>query len=67
MKKNWTKEKIIFELHSRNITLSSLSKQAGLAPNTLRNALRVKYPKAEAIIANAIGVPPQEIWAERYE
>ncbi|EMU6158091.1 helix-turn-helix domain-containing protein, partial [Yersinia enterocolitica] len=39
---------------------------AGLAPSTLRNALRGSYPKAEVIIANAIGVSPAVIWPSRH-
>ncbi|HHE3465036.1 TPA: helix-turn-helix domain-containing protein [Pasteurella multocida] len=56
----------MYELHERNITLHSLSIKSGLAPSTLKNALRVSYPKGERIIAAAIGVAPQEIWATRY-
>lgn len=66
IKKDWSSKRIVYELHERNITLHSLSVKAGLAPSTLKNALRVSYPKAEKIIAAAIGVEPQEIWAERY-
>ncbi|BDE03433.1 transcriptional regulator [Pasteurella multocida] len=66
MKRNWSSKKIVYELHERNLTLEFLSKQAGLAPSTLKNALRVSYPKGERIIAEAIGVAPEVIWAERY-
>lgn len=65
-KKDWSRKRIIYELHERNITLHSLSIKAGLAPSTLRNALRVSYPKGERIIAEAIGVEPSEIWVSRY-
>ncbi|MDA3977931.1 MULTISPECIES: helix-turn-helix domain-containing protein [Gallibacterium] len=66
MKKDWSRKRIVYELHERNITLASLSVKAGLSPSTLKNALRMSYPKGERIIAEAIGVPPQEIWAKRY-
>ncbi|OOF88033.1 helix-turn-helix domain-containing protein [[Pasteurella] aerogenes] len=66
VKRNWSSKKIVYELHERNITLESLSRKAGLAPSTLKNALRVSYPKGERIIAEAIGVAPEIIWAERY-
>ncbi|EGT81829.1 transcriptional regulator [Haemophilus quentini] len=65
-KKDWSWKRIVYELHERNITLHSLSIKSGLAPSTLKNALRVSYPKGERIIAAAIGVAPQEIWATRY-
>lgn len=66
MQEDWSRKRIVYELHERNITLHSLSVKAGLAPSTLKNALRVSYPKGERIIAEAIGVPPQKIWAKRY-
>ncbi|MDO4434877.1 MAG: helix-turn-helix domain-containing protein [Cardiobacteriaceae bacterium] len=65
--KNWSNARIKYELAERGLTLSALSVQAGLAPATLKNALRMRYPKGERIIAEAIGVQPCEIWAERYE
>ncbi len=43
-----------------------LAKENGIAGSTLRNALRFKYPKAERIIADKIGVSPDEIWPSRY-
>lgn len=65
-KKDWSRKRIVYELHERNITLHSLSVKAGLAPSTLKNALRTSYPKGEKIIAEAIGVDPKEIWVSRY-
>ncbi len=51
MKKNWTREKIIFELHSRKITLSSLSVEAGLAPVGLcSNKLKIVWTFEKLII-----------------
>lgn len=35
--------------------------------SALCNALRDPYPKAERIIAKAIGVQPMEIWPSRYD
>lgn len=35
--------------------------------SSLTNALRRRWPKAELIIANAIGVKPGQIWPSRYE
>lgn len=66
MQEDWSRKRIVYELHERNITLKSLSVKAGLSPSTLKNALRMSYPKGERIIAEAIGVPPQMIWAKRY-
>lgn len=38
----------------------------GLSPNTLKGALTSPYPKAERIIADALGLTPEEIWPQRY-
>ncbi|EON5665144.1 transcriptional regulator, partial [Escherichia coli] len=32
----------------------------------LKNALDKRYPKAEKIIADALGMTPQDIWPSRY-
>ena len=66
-KEDWHVEDIKCALRKKRITLKSLSIEAGLAPCTLNNALRVSYPKAERIIANALGLEPREIWPSRYQ
>ncbi|WP_258866578.1 helix-turn-helix domain-containing protein [Shewanella morhuae] len=40
--------------------------EAQLKAGTLNNVFRVKYPKAERILAEAIGVAPEVIWPSRY-
>lgn len=57
---------IIAAIREKGSTLAQLSIDAGLHPRTLGNALERKYPKGEKIIADFIGIPPQEIWPERY-
>lgn len=66
-KKDWHAEDIKCALRKKRITLKALSIEAGLAPCTLGNALRVSYPKAERIIANALGFEPRDIWPSRYQ
>ncbi len=66
-KQDWHVEDIKCALRKRRITLKSLSINAGLAPSTLNNALRVSYPKAERIIAEALGLEPRDIWPSRYQ
>ncbi|ENT3457467.1 helix-turn-helix domain-containing protein [Salmonella enterica] len=53
-------------LEKRGITLRELSRQAGLSPDSLRNVFTRSWPRAERIIADALGVTPQEIWPSRY-
>ena len=65
-KKNMHRAYIIDAIREKGSTLAQLSIDAGLHPRTLGNALERKYPKGEKIIADFIGIPPQEIWPERY-
>jgi Ner family transcriptional regulator len=64
---DWHPADITAALHKRGVSMHGLSLDAGYSPWTLRDALRRPYPKAEAIIAEAIGVPPQSIWPSRYD
>ena len=65
-KKNMHRAYIIAAIREKGSTLAQLSIDAGLHPRTLGNALERKYPTGEKIIADFIGIPPQEIWPERY-
>lgn len=66
-KQDWHIEDIKCALRKKRISLRSLSVEAGLAPKTLNNVLRVSYPKAERIVANALGEKPENIWPSRYQ
>ena len=57
---------IVAALRKKGWSLSELSRRNGLNSGTLKAALDRPYPKAEGIIAAAIGVTPEEIWPERY-
>jgi len=46
--------------------MRGLSVEAGLKPDTLKNALSRAYPKGERIIAKALGTEPAQIWPSRY-
>lgn len=63
---DWHPADVIAELHKRGWSLRTLGRAHGYSPHSLRLALRHPWPKAERIIAKAIGVPPQEIWPSRY-
>lgn len=64
---DWHRADVIAALKKKGLSLAGLSRDAGLGPRTLNNALERRYPKAEKIIADAIGVEPNEIWPSRYE
>lgn len=64
---NWHRADVIAALKKQGWSLASLGRAHGLAPTTLSAALaRDDYPKGERIIAEAIGLKPEEIWAERF-
>lgn len=48
-------------------TLSALSRAHGYSRNAVGEALRRPWPAVEAIIADALGVTPREIWPTRYD
>lgn len=63
---DWDKTDIMYALRKQGWTLRSLAKESGVSYSTLRSALDKSYPKMENVIASAIGVEPEVIWAERY-
>lgn len=65
---DWHREDIKAALRKKGWSLRQLSLQHGYSSGTtLKNALDRPWKKGEQIIANAIGVPAEEIWAARYE
>ncbi|PWW41593.1 Nlp family transcriptional regulator [Idiomarina loihiensis] len=48
-------------------TLRQLSKKHGFSPNVVGRAFRRRYPKAQEIIAEALGMKPWDIWPSRYD
>ncbi|EBO9258167.1 transcriptional regulator [Salmonella enterica] len=63
---DWHSADIIAALKKRGTSLSALSRQAGLASSTLANALIRHWPKGERLIAEALGIAPEQIWPSRY-
>lgn len=63
---DWHPADIKAELEKAGWSLQQLSLQHGYVTGSLRMALRNPWPKAEAIIAAAIGHAPNQIWPSRY-
>jgi len=63
---DWHPAYIVAELRRAGWSLRRLSRARGYHPNALANALSRPWPKAEAIIAEAIGRKPEEIWPDRF-
>lgn len=64
---DWHREDIIAAVRKKKKSLSALSREYGLSPGTLGNALTRPWPRGEEIIASIIGLPPEEIWPSRYK
>lgn len=63
---DWHSADIIAGLKKKGTTLAALSRKAGLASATLANALTRRWPKGERLIAEELGVSPEQIWPSRY-
>lgn len=63
---DWHRADIVAAVRKAGWSLRKLSIEAGLSPNALKNGLDRPWPKAERIIAAAIGITPEMIWPERY-
>lgn len=65
---DWHPADIIAALHKAGWSMRQLSLANGYkSPGTLSNAMVRPYPKAEGIIAGAIGLEPKNIWPSRYQ
>lgn len=65
-RQDWHSADVIASLKKRGTSLAAVSREAGLAPSTLANALVRRWPKGEKLIAQALGMAPEEIWPSRY-
>lgn len=63
---DWHPADIVAALSKRGTSLRKLSAERGYAAGSLRKALRSPWPKAEAVIAEALGVHPAVLWPSRY-
>lgn len=64
--KGWHRADIKAALEKKGWSLRRLSLANGYANKSLSLALHRPWPKAERIVADAIGVPAQRIWPHRY-
>jgi len=63
---DWHPADIIAGIRKRGTTLAAVSRKSGLASSTLANALTRHWPKGERIIAEELGITPDQIWPSRY-
>lgn len=63
---DWHPADIVAAIHKTGWSMRQLSLHHGCSTGVVKTALRMQYPRAERIIADAIGVEPWEIWPSRY-
>ncbi len=63
---DWHPADIIAAIKKRGTSLQREARLRHYFPTSLHAALDRPYPKAERIIAEIIGVLPQDIWPSRY-
>ncbi|HGU3860833.1 TPA: transcriptional regulator [Escherichia coli] len=64
---DWPPEIIKARLHMAGLSLRSLSLKAGYIRDSLKSVLRTPCRPYQQIIADALGVSPEEIWPSRYQ
>ncbi|MCC7484595.1 MAG: helix-turn-helix domain-containing protein [Burkholderiales bacterium] len=63
---DWHPADIVAALWKARTTFRRLSRQHHYAAGSLNMVLRRPWPRAEQLVAAAIGVTPQAIWPSRY-
>lgn len=63
---DWTRDQILLALKQRGWSLRRLSLHHGYSASALSQALARPWPKGERLIAEALGISPQNIWPHRY-
>jgi Ner family transcriptional regulator len=63
---DWHPADVLAALKKRGHSLAGLSAANGYHATAAGKALKRSWPALEALIAEAIGVPPQHIWPSRY-
>lgn len=58
---------IKYQLQIRSKSIASIARRSGLAGPTIGQARYRPYPKVEKLIADEIGVTPQELFPDRYD
>ena len=64
---DWHPADVLAALKKRGHSLAGLSVANGYHPTAAGKALKQPWPALERLVAEAIGVTPQEIWPSRYD
>ncbi|CAA0103205.1 helix-turn-helix domain-containing protein [Zhongshania aliphaticivorans] len=58
---------VIFQLSLKGQTFASVAREHGYERTAPRQAFERRYPRMEQILADAVGLPVQALWPERYD
>lgn len=65
--RDWPAAKVKGRLVEMGVTLRDIERSAGAPMDSIRTALVRGFPKGEILIAEALGVPKEQIWPSRWE
>ncbi len=63
---DWHPADVVAALRKAGWSLRKLSLHHGYTPTALDHALHRPWPKAQRLIAEALGIQPETIWPNRY-
>ena len=58
---------ILYQLRLRNLNLRKLGEKVGVSRQAMSYALHAPNSRGEAVIAEALGLKPQELFPERFD
>lgn len=57
---------IKYQLELLGCSFASIARENSITRMTVQSVLRRPYPKMERLIANKLGLQPEDLWPERY-
>ncbi|WP_167856063.1 helix-turn-helix domain-containing protein [Natronospirillum operosum] len=57
---------VVYQVAIQGTSLAAVAREKGLARQTLYRAFDIPYPRMEKIMADAVGLTPQQLFPERY-
>lgn len=63
--RDWDRHEVVAAVRRRGLTIAHLARENGLSSGAFSQALVKPYPRAERIIADALGLRVEDIWPLR--
>lgn len=57
---------IKYQLELKGLSLAAIARDANVDRTTLYSVCHRHYPRMEQVLADALGIPVRELWADRY-